>query len=104
MKTIQPNKAKAKGNGKLSEADFVLKAIRNLRKGGYKGIHTRYSGFNDAFRKQFGKDPVVTTKGMAEKGVIQMRPCKGGTMIYLPGEMPEMAAKGDEALAKILAN
>jgi hypothetical protein len=91
------------GNGKLSEEQFVKQAIVNLRKGGYKGIHTRFSGFNDAFRKHFGTDPVVSTRKLAEKGVIEMHPCRGGVMIYLQGEMPEMPAKGDEALAKILA-
>ncbi len=43
---------------KLSSEEFVKKAIVSLRKDGYKGIHTVYSGFNDAFKKYFeGKTP-----------------------------------------------
>lgn len=107
MKTGQQNTATAKkgakGNGKLTEKDFAHRAIRNLRKGAYKGIHTRYSGFNQAFREHFGSDPVVATKKLAEKGDIQMHPCRGGAMIYLPGEMPEAIASGSAALDKILA-
>ena len=34
---------------KLTQAEFVKKAIVKLRKEPYKGIHTIYSGFNDAF-------------------------------------------------------
>lgn len=82
--------------------EFTLRAIKTLRKQGYKGIHTRYSGFNEAFREHFGKDPVVATKAMAKAGSIQMRPCRGGAMLYLPGEMPE-AATGNDALTRILA-
>lgn len=103
MVTKQQNKGKAKGNGKLPEGQFVAQAIKNLRKKGYKGIHTRFSGFNEAFRNYYGSDPVIATKKLAEQGVIQMRPCRGGAMIYLPGDMPAQPAAGAEALDKILA-
>ena len=38
---------------KLSHEEFIKKAIVSLRKDGYKGIHTVYSGFNSAFKKSF---------------------------------------------------
>ena len=34
---------------RLSQVEFVKKAIVSLRKEPYKGIHTVYSGFNEAF-------------------------------------------------------
>lgn len=36
---------------KLSHVEFIRKAIVSLRKEGYKGIHTAYSGFNEALKK-----------------------------------------------------
>ena len=90
-----------KTTGKMSEKDFVLRGIESLRKGSYRGIHTRYSGFNDAFRKYFGEgaDPVGTTKKLAEQGVITIRPCKGGVMIYKAGDAPAAVDGGAKALA-----
>jgi len=35
---------------RLSHEEFVKKAIVSLRKEGFKGIHTVYSGFNEASR------------------------------------------------------
>lgn len=87
---------------RLTEEKFVERAITKLR-GKYKGIHTIYSGFNDAFRKYFGTNPVETTKRLAQDGKIIIRPVKGGVMIYLPED-----AKGsvpiniNETLDKIL--
>ena len=40
-------------SGKMSHEEFLKKAIVSLRKEGYKGIHTIYSGFNEAFKKYF---------------------------------------------------
>jgi hypothetical protein len=34
---------------KISEYEFVVRAIKNLKKSPYKGIHSVYSGFNQAF-------------------------------------------------------
>jgi hypothetical protein len=39
---------------KLTEEEFVLQAIKKLRKEPFRGIHSVYSGFNEAFRKYFG--------------------------------------------------
>ncbi|MBN2035031.1 MAG: hypothetical protein JW836_17330 [Deltaproteobacteria bacterium] len=86
---------------KISEFEFVLRAIKKLRKPPYKGIHSVYSGFNRAFREYFQKEPIETTMKLAEEGKIVTRPVKGGVMIYLPDEAP--APRGSEnVLSKIL--
>jgi hypothetical protein len=43
---------------KLSEHEFVIRAIKKLRKPPYKGIHSVYSGFNRAFKDYFNASPV----------------------------------------------
>ena len=54
---------------KLSYEEFVKKAIVSLRKEGYKGIHSVYSGFNEAFKKYFdGEDPIKVTNQLAQEG------------------------------------
>jgi len=73
---------------KLSEEEFVIQAIKKLRKEPYRGIHSVYSGFNEAFRKYFGTDPTEATSRMAAEGKIVSRPLKGGVMLFLPGEAP----------------
>ncbi len=86
-------------NPKISEEEFVLRAIQRLRKPPYKGIHSVYSGFNQAFKEHFGKNPVEATARLAEEGKIVTRFVKGGAMLYLPGDAPK--AK-ENVLAKIL--
>jgi len=87
---------------KLNYEEFVKKAIVSLRKEGYKGIHTVYSGFNDAFKKYFnGQDPIKATNQLAEEGKIVIRPVKGGVMLYLPEDAPASRAKGEDALEKM---
>ena len=76
------------GEEKISEYDFVVRAIKKLRKPPYKGIHTVYSGFNRAFREYFGKDPVEVTTRFAEEGKVVTRPAKGGVLLYLPEDAP----------------
>ena len=78
---------------KLSEFDFVEKAVKNLRKPPYKGIHSVYSGFNQAFREYFNKDPVDATTRLAQEGKIVTQPVKGGVMLYLPEDAPELTVK-----------
>jgi hypothetical protein len=83
---------------KLSHEEFVKKAIVSLRKEGFKGIHTVYSGFNEAFKKYYeGENPVEVTNGLAQEGKIVIRPVKGGVMLYLPEESPG-GRNADEAL------
>lgn len=87
---------------RISEDDFVLRAIQKLRRPPYKGIHSVYSGFNQAFRNYYDKDPVEATNRLAREGTIVTRPVKGGVMLYLPEEAP--AARGSQSvLDKILA-
>lgn len=83
--------------GRLEKEEFVVKAIKKLR-GKYRGIHTVFSGLNEAFRQYFGEDPRPVTQEMAAKGIIEIRPVKGGVM-YLKGEAPRA---GDDVLQKIL--
>jgi hypothetical protein len=86
---------------KLSHEEFIKKAIVNLRKEGFKGIHTVYSGFNEAFKKYFeGENPVDATNKLAAEGKIVIRPVKGGVMLYLPEDAPG-ASSADTALKKM---
>ena len=91
------------GNRSLSDEEFVVEGIKKLRKDPYKGIHSVFSGLNDAFRKQFNKDPVEFTGKLASAGKIEIIPIRSGkgVMLYLPGEGPR-GRKTDEALKKIL--
>jgi hypothetical protein len=87
---------------KLSHEEFVKKAIVSLRKDGYKGIHSVYSGFNTAFKKYYeGEDPVKVTNKLAGEGKIVIRPVKGGVMFYLLEDAPLSKNVGDEALKKM---
>jgi hypothetical protein len=87
---------------RLNHEEFVKKAIVTLRKEGYKGIHTVYSGFNDAFKKYFeGENPIEATNRLAQEGKIVLRPVKGGVMIYLPEEAPSTKGTAVEALRKM---
>jgi len=87
---------------KLSYEEFVKRAILKLRTGDYKGIHSVYSGFNDAFRKYYpGIDPVEITNQLAKENKITVMPRKGGVMLYLSGEAPLVTSKGDQVLKKM---
>jgi len=87
---------------KLSHEEFIRKAILSLRKEGYKGIHTVYSGFNEAFKKYFnGENPVEVTNKLAKEGKIIIRPVKGGVMLYLPEEAPAAAGGAEQTLKKM---
>jgi hypothetical protein len=74
--------------GKLTEEEFFVQAIRRLRKDPFRGIHSVYSGFNEAFRKYFGTNPIEATSRLAAEGKIETRPFKGGVMLFLSGEAP----------------
>jgi hypothetical protein len=90
------------GDERLSKEEFVKKAVVSLRKEGYKGIHTVYSGFNEAFKKYFeGEDPIKTTTELAKEGKIVIRPVKGGVMLYLPEDSPAQGQTASEALKKM---
>jgi hypothetical protein len=84
---------------KLTEVEFWHKAIETLRSEGYKGIHSVYSGANNAFKKYFnGADPVKSTTRLAAEGKLTIRPTKGGVMIYHPSTAVDPS---DAALSKM---
>ena len=86
---------------KLGPEEFVKLAIARLRLENYKGIHSIYSGFNEAFKSYFdGANPIDATGELAKQGKISIRPVKGGVMLYLPGDGPELS-RGDIALKKM---
>jgi len=87
---------------RLNHEDFIRKAIVTLRKEGFKGIHSVFSGFNNAFKKYFeGENPVDVTNKLSQEGKIVIRPVKGGVMLYLPEEAPASRDSADEALKKM---
>lgn len=78
--------------GRLTPEEFTVRAIETLREEGYKGIHTRRTGFNDLFKEYFGEhaDPIAATRALAEAGkiVIGGSRDRAGVMLYKPGEEP----------------
>jgi len=88
---------------KLTEEEFVLQAIKRLRKEPFRGIHSVYSGFNEAFRKYFGANPIEVTSKLAAEGKIEIRPFKGGVMLFLPGEAPKRPS-AEEIIQMILGS
>lgn len=87
---------------KLTHEEFIRKAILSLRQEGYKGIHSVYSGFNEAFREYFGsEDPVKAVNALAKEGKVTVRPVRGGVMLYLPEEAPMPSQTAKEALKKM---
>jgi hypothetical protein len=86
---------------KLGYEEFVRLAVGKLRLENYKGIHSVFSGFNEAFKTYFeGVNPIEVTGEMARQGKIALRPVKGGVMLYLPEDGPQYS-RGDLALMKM---
>ncbi len=86
---------------KLSHEEFVKRAIQSLRTEPFKGIHSVYSGFNEAFKNYFdGEDPVKVTTRLAAEGKIAVRPVRGGVILFLPEDAPK-TSRADEALKKM---
>lgn len=98
--------AKSKGNShQLSEREFVERAIRRLRKPDKLGIHAVFSGFNDAFRRQFNRDPFETIRWLEKEGVIKTRFSKRGPWLYLPEDWEtEQLLKKEHAADKRISN
>ncbi len=88
---------------KISEYSFVARAIKKLRTPPYKGIHSVYSGFNQAFRDYFRKDPVEAINRLVADRKIEIRPVRGGVLIYLPEDYHHNA-NPKTVLEKILTN
>ena len=93
---------------KVTEQEFTVKAIENLRKKNpdgtpkYRGVHSVFSGFNSAFREYFGTDPITAVRKLEAEGVIKTKPVRGGVMLYKAGEMPEYNTTS-EVLSRILS-
>ena len=86
---------------KLTPEEFVRLAIVKLRNGNFKGIHSVYSGFNEAFRKYYESgDPVQVTNRFGEEGKLVIRPVKSGVMLYLPEDAPQ-GDRGEQTLRKM---
>ncbi len=86
----------------LTKEEFIIQAIKNLRDlSKSKGIHSRFSGFNAAFKLQFGQESRATTDKMVTEGTLAIIPAKGGVRLYLPEDAPAGMA-GVDALTKIL--
>jgi|SRR3972149_7136762 len=89
---------------KYNYEEFFKIAILRLRTiSKSRGIHSVFSGFNQAFREYYGEDPVKVTQELASMAKIEIRPVKGGVMLYLPGEAPKRAESGKTVLSKILS-
>jgi len=85
----------------LSPEEFIRLAVVRLRAANFKGIHSVYSGFNEAFKKYFeGADAIKATTEFAEAGRLVIRPAKNGVMLYLPEEAPQ-GDRGERALRKM---
>jgi len=85
----------------VSCEEFVVLAVQRLRTGNFRGIHSVFSGFNEAFKIYYTDgSPVDATEQLAAAGKIILRPTKRGVMIYLPGEAPD-ANRGEAALKKM---
>lgn len=93
----------SKERKKVNYEEFFKMAILKLRDTSKShGIHSVFSGFNQAFREYFDQDPIKVTQELASEGKIVIRPVKRGVMIYLPGEAPRSRSDlGKAALLKI---
>ncbi len=88
---------------KMSEIEFTKNAIVKLRKVPYKGIHSVFSGYNEAFRKYFGSDPIEAVNQMVADGQIETRYVKKGAQLYLRGEKPEgVSHRAEKTIEKII--
>ena len=68
--------------------DFIKLSIVKLGRDKSKGIHSVFSGFNEAFREYYNEDPVEVTRRLAKEGKIELQFRRGGAMIYLSGDGP----------------
>ncbi len=85
----------------VASEEFVVLAVQRLRTGSFKGIHSVFSGFNEAFKIYYKEgNPIDATEQLAAAGKIVLRPTKRGVMIYLPGEAPD-SNRGEAALKKM---
>jgi hypothetical protein len=86
----------------LPPEEFLQRAVKRLRKGNAKSIHSVYSGFNSAWRQYYGTDPVSGVKALEEAGVCVTHPTKGGVRIYLAEDAPNRKPSTEEVVGIIL--
>ena len=79
----------------LSQPEFTRRAIKQLKDSSEKGIHSEYSGFNDAFRKYFDEDPDDAINKLSKKGVIRTSTVEGGYMLYLSSGNSKKTRQGN---------
>jgi len=72
--------------GKMSQYEFVVRAIKNNRMTPYKVI----TDFNKDFKDYFGTDPIKATQRLAQEGKIVIQPRRRGVIMYLPEDAPKM--------------
>lgn len=90
---IDKNRALVLEHGQTDEAKdaFTFLSLDLLKNEKYKGIHTVYQGFNDAFRQHFPtSDPVVHVNAMRDAGKIAVIPVKKGVRLYWPEDKPNV--------------
>lgn len=72
---------------KLSQEEFVLKTIKELRPSYSNGIHSIYSGFDEKFRNYFdGEAPSRILFKLEEEGLISIKKVKTGLILSLTGK------------------
>ena len=95
---------------RLAHLDFIKAAIQarpNPEKG--KGIHTVFSGFNDAFKAYYGLEAgdtaavIAIVDELVNKGKIAKRFARGGVILYLPVDAPQERPSRDQKAKDLLA-
>lgn len=91
---------------KLTESQFIVKAITSLRNDEKSaGIHSVFSGFNSAFKNYFEcestAEAIEAVNEAVSAGLVETQFVRGGVMIYLAGEAPERADRSASVLAKM---
>ena len=63
--------------------DFVINVLtKNLNNG--HGLHTVFTGLNEAIKAKYGRDPVEVYNGLVALGLIKSRQAPKGYAISLP--------------------
>ena len=102
-KRPQAQKSFRQSGSRLKFKEFVERAIRTLRNPKYKGIHVVYSGFNQAFRQYYKKEPRPVLDKLAAEGLIVVRPARGGAIIMLASDCnSQPGTDGGQGPAQIL--
>jgi hypothetical protein len=71
-----------------------------------RGVHVVYDGFNATFGEYYGLDKEgvrAALDKLVEAGKIEIRPAKGGAILYRAGEAPAKRTSAQEKAQKILA-